>query len=357
MCVGPDGDRVCHCGRFAGEQCGGADGARKKLLFLTYPGVAYHQSLDPAEQAVTELGKAGGFDVTVDPGRPKSLEGADKIDVSFITPEYLTQFDGLMMMTNGNPPFTEAQKRAMVEFVRSGKALIGAHCATVTFYDYPPYGEMLGAYYRRSMRQGAIAVLKVEDPNHPATKMLGGLTWPVVDEFYHFAKEPWNESRPTDNVSSPGNFRIPMGFSRDRVHVLLSIDTERTDISNLPEVTKGGDYPQAWERTLRQGPRVLHGARPSRRHLEQRSRVPRAHHRRHPLGARARVTRAGDRAAGSGGGIPNADDHHQGRDADPLQELGNGPAGRVQPRLAALRRQLGITNAVPRVEWLPVHRS
>src|SRR4029453_11014351 len=58
---------------------------RKKLLFLTYPGVAYHQSLDPAEAAVTELGKAGGFDVTVDPRRPKSLEGADKTDVSFIT--------------------------------------------------------------------------------------------------------------------------------------------------------------------------------------------------------------------------------------------------------------------------------
>ena len=107
--------------------------ARKKLLFLTYPGVAYHQSLDPAEQAVIDLGKAGGFDVTIDPNRPRSLQGADRIDVSFITPEYLAQFDGLMLMTNGNPPFTEAQKASFVEFVRGGKALIGAHCATVTF--------------------------------------------------------------------------------------------------------------------------------------------------------------------------------------------------------------------------------
>lgn len=249
---------------------------RKKLLFLTYPGVAYHQSLDPAEQAVAELGKAGGFDVTVGPGRPKSLDGADKVDLSYFTAAYLNQFDGLMMMTNGNPPFTEPQKRAMVEFVRNGKALIGAHCATVTFYDYPPYGEMLGAYYRRSMRQGAIAVLKVEDPNHPATRMLGGLTWPVVDEFYHFAKEPWDASRPTDNVSSPGNFRIPMGFSRDRVHVLLSIDTERTDISNLPEVTRGGDYPQAWERTFGKG-RVFYTALGHRADIWSNDPVFRAH--------------------------------------------------------------------------------
>jgi type 1 glutamine amidotransferase len=250
--------------------------ARKKLLFLTYPGVAYHQSLDSAEAAVAELGTAGGFDVTLDPRRPKSLEGADKIDLSYFTPQYLDQFDGLMLMTNGNPPFTEAQKRAMIDFVRGGRALIGVHCATVTFYDYPPFGEMLGAYYRRAVRQGAIVVLKVEDPNHPATRMLGGLTWPVVDEFYHFAKESWDASRPTENVSSPGNFRIPMGFSRDRVHVLLSIDTERSNISNLPEVTRGGDYPQAWTRNFGSG-RVFYTALGHRADIWTHDPVFRAH--------------------------------------------------------------------------------
>jgi hypothetical protein len=37
-----------------------------------------------------------------------------------------------------------------------------------------------------------------------------------------------------------------MAFSRDRGHVLLSLDTEKTDISDLgPEIRKGGDCPQA----------------------------------------------------------------------------------------------------------------
>src|SRR6185295_16766949 len=178
-------------------------GPRKKLLFLTYPGVAFHASLDNAEKAVTELGKNGGFDVTIGPNRPTSLQGADKVDLSFFTPQYPAQFDGVMMMTNGNTPFTEAQKKSLVDFVRNGKALIGAHCATVTFYDYPPFGEMLGAYYRRAVRQNTVVVLKVEDTNHPATRMLGGATWPMADEFYHFAKEAWDPSRPTENVSSP----------------------------------------------------------------------------------------------------------------------------------------------------------
>jgi len=38
--------------------------ARKKLLFLTHAGLYKHTSLGPAEQAVIELGKTGGFDVT-----------------------------------------------------------------------------------------------------------------------------------------------------------------------------------------------------------------------------------------------------------------------------------------------------
>ena len=56
-----------------------------------------------------------------------TLEGykqdSAKIDLSFLTPEYLAQFDGLMLMTNGNLPLTDVQKRAIVDYVRNGKAL------------------------------------------------------------------------------------------------------------------------------------------------------------------------------------------------------------------------------------------
>ena len=168
----------------------------KRLLFLTHAGLYKHASLGPAEHAVIELGKNGGFDVT-------ALEGykldAKEHDFSFLTPEYLAQFDGVMMMTNGNLRFTEAQKRSLVEFVRSGKGFIGAHCASLTFYDYPEFGEMLGGYFNRNLPQGTIAVLKVEDREHPATKMLGA-SWPLVDEFYLFGTAPWDASRPNDNI-------------------------------------------------------------------------------------------------------------------------------------------------------------
>jgi type 1 glutamine amidotransferase len=221
----------------------------KKLLFLTHAGLYKHTSLAPAEKAVTELGKTGGFDVTTVEGYKLD---AKEHDFSFLTPEYLAAFDGVMMMTNGNLRFTEAQKRNLLDFVRSGKGFIGAHCASLTFYDYPEFGDMLGGYFQRNLPQGTIAVLKVEDGKHPATRMLGA-GWPLVDEFYLFGTAPWDAARPNDNIDSLFKNRIPMGFSRDRVHVLLSLDTERMDLSKQPHLVRGGDYPQAWTRTYGKG--------------------------------------------------------------------------------------------------------
>ncbi len=232
----------------------GTQPAQKKLLFLTHAGLYKHSSLEVAETAVQELGKTHGFDVT-------TLEGykqpSDAIDLSIITPAYLNQFDGVMMFTNGNLPMTDAQKQALIDYVKAGHGLIGVHSATLTFYDYPAFGELLGGYYlqsiipTRQIAQGRIGVLKVEDQNHPATRMLGP-SWPIAEEFYLLGTKVWDPATPTENVSQVGRLHIPLAFSRDRVHVLLSLDTEHMDITGLP-VVKGGDYPQAWTHEVDRG--------------------------------------------------------------------------------------------------------
>ena len=141
--------------------------AKKRLLFLTHAALYKHTSLGPAEKAVIELGQSGGFDVTTVEGYKQD---ASKIDLTFLTPEYLAGFDALMLMTNGNLPLTLEQRRSIVAFVGNGKALIGVHCATLTLYDYPEFGDVLGGYYLRSVvptemiARGKVGVLKVEDP-------------------------------------------------------------------------------------------------------------------------------------------------------------------------------------------------
>ncbi len=221
----------------------------KNLLFLTHAGLYKHASLASAEAAVTELGVDGGFEVTTLEGYKQST---DDLDLSMITPGYLSQFDGLMMMTNGNLPLDDAQKQAIVDFVREGKGFIGVHCASLTLYNFPEFGEMLGAYFLRPVRQNRIFVLKVEDTEHPATKMLGA-SWPLADEFYHFGVAAWTAEEPEENVDALFGNRIPVGFSRDRVRVLLSIDANQSDLDGLEGMTKDGDYPQAWCRNYGAG--------------------------------------------------------------------------------------------------------
>ena len=58
---------------------------------------------------------------------------------------------------------------------------------------------------------------------------------------------------PPANVDVLFDNRIPMGFSRERVHVLRSIDTGKTDMEGLADMQPGGDYPQAWYRDFGQG--------------------------------------------------------------------------------------------------------
>lgn len=220
-----------------------------RLLFLTHAGLYKHASLQPAEEAVTAWGAEAGFRVTTVQGYE---EEADALDLSFLTPEYLDQFDGLMMMTNGNLPLSDEQKEAIVDFVRHGNGFVGVHNAALTLYDYPPFGEMLGGYFERTVAQERLFVLDVEDEDHPATRMLGS-SWPLVDEFYIYGKGVWDPDAPEENVDVLFGHRIPVAFSRDRVNVLLSIDTRESDLSGLSHVSEGGDYPQAWYQEFGEG--------------------------------------------------------------------------------------------------------
>jgi type 1 glutamine amidotransferase len=216
----------------------------KRLLLLTHAGLYKHSSLGPAEAAVTAWGRTAGFEVTSLQGY---LQDASALDLSRVTADFLSGFDGVMMMTNGNLPMDDGQRRALTDFVRNGGGFVGVHNAALTFYDYPEFGEMLGAYFRRAIQQNHVFVLRVEDQNHPATRMLGA-SWPIVDELYQYGTAPWNAARPEENIDVLFDNRIPMGFSRDRVRVLMSIDTGATDLTGLADMEAGGDYPQSWVR-------------------------------------------------------------------------------------------------------------
>ena len=196
-----------------------APGGTKHVLVYTVSAGFEHDvvkrdkpgELSIVEQALVHLGnKTGHF--LAEPTR----------DASSFTPANLAKYDLVFFYTTGELPLSEDQRKALFDFVKSGHAFAGAHCATDTFYKVPEYGEMVGAYFDGHPWHQEIRV-KVEDREFPGAKLLGE-TFPVTDEIYQF-KEP---------------------YDRKKLHVILSLDTGSVDLKKEGVHRKDGDFALAW---------------------------------------------------------------------------------------------------------------
>ncbi|MCA9436537.1 MAG: ThuA domain-containing protein [Candidatus Omnitrophica bacterium] len=204
--------------------------AKKKILVLTFSGGYKHSSLALAEEIIAHIGEKTGVYEADCLGLYKL--DPHQIDLSFLTADYLDKYDAVFFYTTTGEVekdlLTDDQKKAFADYIRSGRgAYIGSHSASDTFYNWEDYNEIVGGYFN-GHPWGANSdpvTIKVEDPNHPATKMLGD-KWVIQDEIYQF---------------KPGS------FSRERSHVLLSLDDSKTDMDRdgLND-GKDGDYPVSW---------------------------------------------------------------------------------------------------------------
>ena len=93
---------------------------------------------------------------------------------------------------------------------------MGIHSAADTEYDWPFYGNLVGAYFKSHPAQQD-ATIKVADKNHPATKHLPD-RWNRFDEWYDYRANP-----------------------RGDVHVLATLDE-----TSYQNGTMGSDHPITW---------------------------------------------------------------------------------------------------------------
>lgn len=193
-----------------------AFGANRKVLFITHSAGFKHAVLPHAMKVAQAVGPQYGIEVTATE------------DLSQISAENLKQFDALMFYTTGELPLDERQRAAFLDFIRSGKAFVGVHSATDTFYQWPDYGQIAGGYFDGHPWNQEVAI-KIEDKKHPATAHLGE-SIRIADEIYQYKD-----------------------FSRDRVHVLMSLDTSSVDMTNPKIKRADGDFALAWTNTYGKG--------------------------------------------------------------------------------------------------------
>jgi len=157
------------------------------------------------------------------------LEVVISQDAGMFHPVKLMDFDAVFFYTTGELPLDEPAKRALMDFIRDGGGFVGSHCATDTFYQWKDYGLMLGGYFNGHPWHEKIRV-KVEAPDHPAVAHIPD-GFELTDEIYQF-KAPW---------------------SRDRMRVLMSLDTESVDMTRGSVRREDGDFAIAWTRQEGEG--------------------------------------------------------------------------------------------------------
>ena len=94
----------------------------------------------------------------------------------------------VVFLSTSGEILTPAGRERLAAYVESGGGFVGVHAAACTEYDWPYYGELLGARFARHPRhQPGKAV--VEDHDHPATRHLPAV-WEFTDEWYDFRTNP-----------------------------------------------------------------------------------------------------------------------------------------------------------------------
>ena len=180
----------------------------RRVLVFTHAAGFRHSYIPTAVEVLVKLGeRSGRFEVFA------TEEPAD------LDPERLREYAAIVFLTTGELPLSDEQKRALIDFVRSGGGFVGVHNAADTFYAFKEYGEMLGGYFLAHPWTQVIRA-RVENPNHPSTRHLPP-TFETLEEVYTFKE-----------------------WSRSRTNVLISLDHSSVDLSK--GTRPDNDYALAW---------------------------------------------------------------------------------------------------------------
>ncbi|MGN9808311.1 ThuA domain-containing protein [Micromonospora sp. BQ11] len=186
-----------------------ADPAYQVLVFSKTAGFR-HDSIAVGTQAVRDLGAANNFTVTATE------------DAAAFTTTNLARFKAVVFLNTTGDVLDATQQSAFEAYVNGGGGFVGIHSAADTEYNWPWYGQLVGAWFAShpAIQQ---ATVRVENRAHPATAHLPR-SWTRTDEWYNYRTNPRSSAR-----------------------VLASLDEGSYSGGTM------GDHPIAWCRTQSSG--------------------------------------------------------------------------------------------------------
>src|SRR5215211_7173130 len=148
--------------------------AGERLLVFTKTADYRHDSIPAAVAALRAIAARHGIEV-------EHTEDAESFQ-----PDKLTIYKAVAFVNTTGEVLDEAQQRAFEAFVAAGGNFLGAHSAADTEYDWPWYGELVGAWFKSHPPGLQTGTVRFARP-------LGGswpVAWRVTDEFYNYRNRP-----------------------------------------------------------------------------------------------------------------------------------------------------------------------
>ena len=150
-----------------------AKAPKKVLVFSKTAKFRHTDGIKAGKLALLQLGKENNFAVDTTE------------DASVFTDANLKQYAAVVFLSTTGDVLNEQQQEAFQKYIRSGKGFVGIHAATDTEYDWPWYGELVGAYFGSHPPGQQEAVFNIIDANNISTRHLPAV-WKRTDELYNF---------------------------------------------------------------------------------------------------------------------------------------------------------------------------
>jgi type 1 glutamine amidotransferase len=213
----------------------------RKLLIFTKATGFVHSSIPVGAKAFELMGqKTGAWSAVVsdDPESfaPEKLKDVDAVLFMSTTGElFVKDNKHAQLLRDASKPLPAEAQRAkelrdsLLAFVRGGGGIMGVHAATDSSYQWKEYGEMMGGYFN-GHPWGKIT-LHIDDPSNPVNAAFGEKPFTIEDEIY--------------------TFKTP--YSRERLHILASIDLEASKLDAGFNRPADHDYAVSWLNRYGQG--------------------------------------------------------------------------------------------------------
>ncbi len=203
-----------------------AAATKKRLLAIGEEKGYRHESVSHALATIERLGRQTGLWDTVIRTDTEALT-RKKLEYNA---KNLNDFDAVLFYTGGTLEMNDQKKADFLSFVRDdGKGFIGIHSATITFTDWPEYGDLIGGYYDEHPWGTFNAPMVVEDASFPGMQQ-----WPHTFDF-------------SDEIYQMKN------YSRDKLRVLMRLDANKLDLSNPKVHRTDKDFAVTWAKMYGKG--------------------------------------------------------------------------------------------------------